>query len=332
MSVTTSQLPAAETRAGVFNYLAAHVESSLYRNGKVLTRRDPDGSDGEMLGVDLEATELQVVDARPLAGGDARTLEHHGFELLHAPPANRTLDFFDHQQVVGPYYAECAALVAAHTGARVYAFDHNIRSASGKKQKTRISGGQQVQGPAHVVHGDYTLTSAPQRIRDLSRPPGVNDTLRSVLGANESLISPAVAERAAAESGRFAIINVWRSIVEDPVVMHPMALCDGRTVDPDDLVVFEIHYADRIGENYFAKHATRHGWYFYPEMTRDEALLIKQWDSAGTLARSGGRSADGSAGDAPCTFSFHSAFADPTVPPDAPDRWSCEVRCLVVYD
>ena len=49
---------------------------------------------------------------------------------------------------------------------------------------------------------------------------------------------------------------------------------------PDDLVVFEIHYADRIGENYFAKHADAHRWYFYPALTRDEALLIKQWDSA----------------------------------------------------
>ena len=103
----------------------------------------------------------------------------------------------------------------------------------------------------------------------------------------------------------------------------------------EDLVVFELHYPNRIGENYFAKYAPRHEMYYYPEMTRDEALLIKQWDSAGPLARSSGRVGDGAADDdddqAPCTFSFHSAFVDHDTPPDAPDRWSIEVRCMVIY-
>jgi hypothetical protein len=111
-----------------------------------------------------------------------------------------------------------------------------------------------------------------------------------------------------------------------------MALCDGQTVMPEDLVVFEIHYPDRIGENYFARYSPRHEMYSYPGMTRDEALLIKQWDSAGPLARSNGRLGDAEDDQAPCTFSFHSAFDDPHTPPDAPDRWSIEVRCLVVYE
>jgi hypothetical protein len=116
------------------------------------------------------------------------------------------------------------------------------------------------------------------------------------------------------------------------VATHPLALCDSQTVAPDDLVVFEIHYQDRIGGNYFAKHADGHRWYYFPEMTGDEALLIKQWDSAGSLARSGGRQADASDPAAPSTFSFHSAFEDPATPPDPPDRRSIEVRCLVIYD
>jgi len=70
--------------------------------------------------------------------------------------------------------------------------------------------------------------------------------------------------------------------------------------------------------------------YWYPEITRDEALLIKQWDSAGALARSNGERGDNA--DEPCTFSFHSAFVDPATRTDAPDRWSIEVRCLVIYD
>ena len=138
-------------------------------------------------------------------------------------------------------------------------------------------------------------------------------------------------DRTLEEGGRFAIINVWRNIADEPVATHPLALCDAQSVQPEDLVVFEIHYEDRVGENYFAKHAQRHRWYYYPEVTRDEVLLIKQWDSAGTLARSEGKLADGEGGGGPCTFSFHSAFRDPTTPPDAPDRWSIEVRCAVLY-
>ena len=97
------------------------------------------------------------------------------------------IDFFNNKQVVELYYSHCADIIKDVTGARgVFAFDHNIRSASGKKSKKMITGGQQVQGPAHTVHGDYTLTSAPERLRQLSKPPGKNDTLRSIIGDTKS--------------------------------------------------------------------------------------------------------------------------------------------------
>ena len=140
-------------------------------------------------------------------------------------------------------------------------------------------------------------------------------------------------DRVLTAGGRFAIINVWRNIDTEPVESQSLALCDGQTVEPAELVVFEIHYRDRIGENYFARHAPRHGWWWYPAVTRDEALLIKQWDSAGGLGRSGGARGDASGGDrSPCTFSFHTAFKDPATPPDARDRQSIEVRCVLLYD
>ena len=314
-------------RTGSFNYLAASVEPSLYRNGRVLTRRDRDGSDSGGEGVVIERVSVPVQDARELSC----SLERNGFELKARPLSDPKLDFLQHEPVVRHYYAECAELVREATGAaHVFAFDHNVRSAQGKQSLTRISNGQQVQPPAHVVHGDYTLTSAPQRLRDLTSPPRVNDTLRPFLSAGETLIPPALVEQQLSAAGRFAIVNVWRNIADTPVAVHPLAMCDAQTVDPADLVVFEIHYADRIGENYFARHAPRHRWYFYPALTRDEVILIKQWDSAGTLARTQGARRDAD-DDAPCTFSFHSAFVDPSTPIDAPDRWSIEVRCMVIY-
>ena len=130
---------------------------------------------------------------------------------------------------------------------------------------------------------------------------------------------------------RFAIVNVWRNIAREPVATRPLALCDAASVHPEELIVFEIHYKDRIGENYFAKHDPRHRWIYWSAMTCDEALLVKQWDSAGEMAHSKGARADAVSEDRPCTFSFHSAFEDPATPPDAPDRWSIEVRCAALY-
>ena len=100
----------------------------------------------------------------------------------------------------------------------VAAFDHNVRSAAGKESQRRIEGGQQVQGPAHVVHGDYTLTSAPQRLRDLTKTPGANDTLRAVLSDGESLLDPVEVEQIvggcvtqAGEQSNNVVRNAWLS-------------------------------------------------------------------------------------------------------------------------
>ena len=318
----------AASTIGVLHFLTPATESSLYRNDRVRMTRDERGNFVDSEGVTTEPVELAIKDARQLPPADAMTLEVNGFELRDAPVPN--YDFLDHQDVISNYYRDCEQMVADVTGARVWAFDHNIRSAGGQAERRRVKGGQDVQGPAHIVHGDYTLRSAPERLMQLTRPPSINDTLRERLPEGQGLIPEDAANQVLAEGGRFAIINVWRNIDSEPVATHPLALCDGQDVEPEDLVVFEIHMPDRIGENYWAKYAPRHTFSYYPAMTRAEALLIKQWDSAGLLARSDGHQADHEA-DGPCTFSFHSAFDDPHTPEDAPDRWSIEVRCMVLY-
>ncbi|MBM4256364.1 MAG: hypothetical protein FJ147_10740 [Deltaproteobacteria bacterium] len=332
MTQTVAPATNREASEGRLNYLDSSVPSSLYRNGKMLLRRNADGSDSELLGVVYDERHVTVHNARLLTGTQRRTVEKNGFELCFRPVMHPNLDFLDHQDVAQHYYHECAQLLKEVTGAAtVVAFDHNVRSTDGKQRKLRIRGGQEVQGPARITHGDYTLTSAPERLQRLAQEPCENDTLRSTLASGASLLDPAEVETAIGEHGRFAIINVWRNIAHTPVATHALALCDAQTVTPKDLSVFELHCADRIGENYFSKPDPGHTWYHYPAMTRDEALLIKQWDSAGPLARPKGQRPDSDDPQAPCTFSFHTAFDDATTPPDAPARWSIEVRCVVIY-
>lgn len=319
---------------GLLSYTAKSVSSSLYRNGKVYTRRDTDGNDGMEFGYEEEKHEVRIDDARRLDESERRQIDPHGFELLDRTMENPDLDFFDHEVVVRQFYPECAELLRQVTGAyRVFAFDHNLRSAIDRDSNRQITGGQRVQGPIYSAHGDYTLTSAPQRLRDLSMPPGINDTLRTFLPAGEPLLEKDIIDRALGEGGRFALINLWRNIDTEPVASDPLALCDAQSVQPDQLVVYEIHYGDRIGENYVVKFSPDHQWWYFSGMTRDEVLLIKQWDSQGVFARSGGQSADSSADgeDDTCTFSLHTAFEDPGTAPDARSRKSIEIRCVVIY-
>ena len=319
---------------GRLSYLAASVESSLYRNGKVFTHRDRNGNDGAYHGAVMEQRDVVINDARRLEYSRRRQLEVHGLELLNRPLQRPDLHFFDNRQVVQKYYPECAEIVGrAMNAEHVFAFDHNIRRTPGKDGGRRIVGGQQVQNPIYVAHGDYTLASAPRRVRDLAKPPGMNDTLRSELPESEPLLSAELVSRTLDEDRRFALINVWRNIDRSPVMTDPLALCDGQSVASDDLVVFEIHYHDRIGENYFAKYSPDHEWWYYPLMTRDEVILIKQWDSSGGLAqsRAAGSNTNGSSAPVPCTFSLHSAFKHPNTSAGAPERQSIEVRCVAFF-
>jgi hypothetical protein len=142
------------------------------------------------------------------------------------------------------------------------------------------------------VHNDYTEWSGPQRVRDLL-PDEADDLL----------------------SRRFAIVQVWRPI-RHPVESSPLAICDARSIAFDDFVISERRYPNRVGQTYAITYNPAHRWYWLPRMRRDEALVFKVYDS----------SKDGRA-----RWSAHTAFDDPTSPPNAPPRESIEIRTLAFF-
>jgi hypothetical protein len=147
------------------------------------------------------------------------------------------------------------------------------------------------QEPVKVAHNDYTLKSGPQRVRDLL---------------------PHEAE--ALLKNRFAIVNVWRPIM-GPVQESPLAVCDAQTMTQDDFVKHVLRYRDRDGEVYSVAFNPNHRWYYIPNQRKEEVLLLKCYDSDGRRAR----------------FTAHSAFEDPSSPPDAAARESIEVRTLLFF-
>jgi hypothetical protein len=75
-------------------------------------------------------------------------------------------------------------------------------------------------------------------------------------------------------------------------------------------------YPDWTGETYSFTYSHRHHWYYVPQQRTDEVTLLKVYDSQ----------TDGTA-----RLTAHTAFDDPTTPPDAPPRRSIEVRTLVFW-
>jgi hypothetical protein len=226
---------------------------------------------------------LPIHDARELT--PPPSLDREGFMLAHLDSAARGLDPDTVREV---YYRDVERLVADITGAaRVLAFDHNLRCAT---RKGRSEDG--VQGPVRYAHNDYTERSGPQRVRDLLAPDDAEARLR----------------------GRVAVINVWKPI-RHAVQDAPLAVCDARTIRPDDLVPTDLRYRDRTGEVYSLRFNPAHRWYYFQHMQVDEAMLLKCFDSDHTCAR----------------FTAHSAFDDPTAPPNALARESIEVRTLAFF-
>lgn len=222
------------------------------------------------------------------AAPEAFTLPLHGFAFVGHDTAVR--NFYDHDEIRRVYYPETEALIRAHSGGakRVLVFDHTLRTA----EQSRQAAGR-VRKAVHSVHNDYTERSAPQRVRDFLPPD----------------------EAEAALQRRFAIIQTWRSIAPR-VESEPLALCDGRTIPEVGFIRYERRYRDRTGETYHIAYSPEHRWYYFPLMTRAEALVFKVFDT------------DASAG---VRFTAHTAFDDPASPPDAKIRESIEMRALVFY-
>lgn len=228
---------------------------------------------------------MTVLNGRPKKADFS--LDMHGFEFIdhHTKVEN----FLDPDQLSNVYYPEAEKLVQRVSGAsRVVIFDHTIRSGDREQREKR-----HLREPVHRVHNDYTEWSGPQRVRDIL-PDEASDLLQQ----------------------RCAVIQIWRPI-GSLIEADPLAICEAQTLSPDDLIASERRYPNRVGETYQVSYNPEHRWYYFPRMTRDEALVFKVYDSE----------KDGRA-----RFTAHTSFSDPTSPPDASPRESIEIRTLAFFD
>ena len=237
---------------------------------------------------DTDTQPVPVADLR--FEGDGFTLDGAGFAFRHAP--TKVDDLYDDDTVEAEYFSEIENLLTDELGAsRVVIFDATRRADGGQGAANRDG----KRGPASRIHVDYTATSGPQRARD-------------VLGEEEF-------DRLIAAGARIVQVNVWRPIV-GPVQRSPLALADARSVSSDDLIATDQVFPNRVGEIYHLAYNPNQRWYYAPEMTPDEVLLIKGWDSLD---------------DGRARFTPHTAFPLPDQE-GAPARESIEIRTFVVIE
>lgn len=235
-----------------------------------------------------ESHTLPIHNARAIA--PHLSLDREGFTLT--THHSTVYDFYSDEAVRRVYYAEAEQLLTELTGAaKVIVFDHNVRNVERAQQ-----GKSNAKEPVMRVHNDFTAKSGYTRAQAELTIRAVKDT--------DTLLKQ-----------RFAVVNVWRSIV--PFVQKsPLAVCDAQSIAPTDLVAADLVYRDRVGETYAITYNPSHRWFYFPQMQQNEVLLIKCFDSA----------VDGRA-----RFAAHTAFDDLTSSADAPSRESIELRTLVFY-
>jgi len=273
--------------AAALNYLVDTSETPVFR--QTTTATDIVSVSGAR-----QPRTVTIQNARPMAG--ALSLDVEGFAF--AEQLTRVTDFNDDAQLASVYTPEIEKLVAAVAGAsEAVVFDHTRRSTLASHREKYGS-----RDPVPAPHSDYDDSSARQRMRD-KFGDGADERLR----------------------GRFAIVNVWRSM-SGPIEQWPLTMCDARTVDDDFLISTQreapirpepsFEYA-RPSATRHAAYDSNHRWYYFPRMAQNEVLLFKNYD---TLT-------DGTA-----QFSLHSAFEDPDTPPDPVPRQTIETRAFVFYD
>lgn len=230
--------------------------------------------------------EMAVHDGRPLR--HTFQLDTHGFVFVDH--VTQVKDFTDEAERTRVYDAEVQALIKKHSGAsHVHVFDHTIRIGDESAQKAANA-----RPPVKGVHNDYTEASAPRRLREIVGDAEAERRMRS----------------------RWAIIQVWRPI-RGVVQVDPLGICDGRSIPREGFVLVQRRYKYRTGEVYHIAHNPAHRWYYFPHMTRNEALVFKVFDSDTSK---------------PSRFTAHSSFDDPGSPPDAPPRESIETRTFAFFD
>jgi hypothetical protein len=264
-----------------------------------IVRATTDFVDRTRMNAPTEQHQIRVYDARPIV--QSVSLDQEGFtlqpnptrvwadpELMEANKVRRV----DAPPINHAYWNEMIPLIQALTGARDVIPQTGGITAR-RSAKAREEGWVAQVGTAHA---------------DVTKPT-VDAFLEKAL---EDL------GRTAAPYSRIAFVQTWQ-VVSPPPHDSMLGLVDRRTAKPADFVFNDCHFGTSGTvlddfESRSARYSPDHRWYYFSDMTPQEVLVFKGYDSANT---------DGD-------NYIHGAFDNPAA--EVLPRSSVEARYIVLYD
>ena len=262
-----------------------NVRAAIAYAGRGIARPRYHANDTSRDLLDVAPVVLEIADAR----GSGTTLDREGFRLV--PHRSAMADFGDREAVSAVHRLEIVDLIGALSGADLVLV--NSPGVLRFSEKSARSGALDNSRPARFAHVDISDATAAAFAR-----------------------RAAPADRTLA---RFVHYNVWRAISAPPQDV-PLAVCDARSISANDLIKADAVF-DSPGqpewsfEGIVVAHDSAHRWHWFPDMTRDEALVFKTHDSDLTRAH--------------CVP--HVAFDDPSCGPQTPPRASIEMRAIALW-
>ena len=191
------------------------------------------------------------------------TLDDHGFCLGHHH--SEITDWEHNYQADSAYARQVGEVAKTLSGADLVLPMGGMVRSSGETSAV-------IQPPAAEAHVDFTQSCAERIAR--------------------SMYAKGCAEGPGYD--RFIAFSLWRVLSPPPQDM-PLALCDGRSVGDDEgtpntkVDVAEIPVGDALfasieGEETMAAatifhYSPNHRWWYFPDMTPDEVIFIKLYDS-----------------------------------------------------
>ncbi|XXH05945.1 hypothetical protein Hte_012388 [Hypoxylon texense] len=183
-------------------------------------------------------------------------LDSHGFTACHLPGF---AELPDESTIKEKYLPAVRGMLERELDSvgTVFIFDWRIRSSRRDAKAERVNFSDQSQPllPSNYAHIDTAPISVIQRIQN-SFPNDASRILRQ----------------------RVRAVNVWKPLC-NPVHDWALAMCDGTTVKPGDLVETDSIRQGSISTNYYVKYNKDQKWYFLKNQSPDEALLFKHFDS-----------------------------------------------------
>jgi hypothetical protein len=277
------------------------VHTQLHYAGDIAGRARFDVVEQARTNLTLQPHDVTIRDMRSASG--ELGLDRAGFEFVtHGSAVAGNADFFDANlsprnqapELTQLYMREVGDFLQRKTGAKLL-----FPQLGGLVMRTSHRAARKSWAlPANFVHLDYTRTSAPQFLHWSAAAMGIT-------------LPP---------FRRFVAYQTWRAVSPAP---HDstLAICDGRSVGLSESVVFDSVLGPqgepgKVFEARICRYGPTHQWYFLSNMTLDDLLIFKGYDS-----------------DMPDAMNaMHSAFDNPHAGDHAVPRKSMEARFMALYD